>query len=167
MIYYLDVKDPSYLSSHDVDMHSEDSNPLSLNSNLDLMKIRYLQQQDTHISEIIDKCKSKKCEKTLYYLDEHSITYRKIKLDKIFFHMIMVLQTLQPFILYESHSKLGHNGSTRLYNFIKRHYYWRKLHQQCNKYIRSCPECPQVTLKEPLYVNLHLPILQFAMLSLA
>ena len=39
----------------------------------------------------------------------------------------------------------------------------KKLHQHCNKYIRSCPECQQVTLKEPQYVDLHLHTPQFPM----
>ena len=73
----------------------------------------------------------------------------------------MVSQNLQSYILYKSHNALGHKGSTKLYNFIKRFYYWKKLCQDCNKYIRSCIECKQVILKEPQYVNLHLPILQF------
>ena len=75
----------------------------------------------------------------------------------------MMPQTLQPYILYENHNSLGHNGSTRLHNYIKRHYNWRKLWQHCNKYIRSCSECHQVTLKEPHYVDLHLPLPQFLM----
>ena len=75
----------------------------------------------------------------------------------------MVSQTLQPYELYEIHNALGHNGSTRLYSFIKRYYYWEKLCWHCNKYVRSCPECQQVILKEPWYVNLHLPISQFPM----
>ena len=37
------------------------------------------------------------------------------------------------------------------------------LHQHCNKYVQSCPECQQVTLKELQYINLHLPIPQFPM----
>ena len=75
----------------------------------------------------------------------------------------MALQTLQPYILYESHNALQNNGSTWFVDFIKRHYYWRKLYQHCNYYIRSCPECQQVTQKEPHYVDLHLSIPQFPM----
>ena len=75
----------------------------------------------------------------------------------------MIPQTLQPYILFESHNTLGHNSSTRLYNVFKRHYYWRRIQQYCNKYVHSCPECQQITLKEPYYVNLHLSILQFPM----
>ena len=43
--------------------------------NLDLAKIKHLQYQDLHISKIADKCKSKKNDKTAYYLDTHGITY--------------------------------------------------------------------------------------------
>ena len=89
--------------------------------------------------------------------------YRKIRDQSNIFHANMVPYALQPYILYESHNALGHNGSTRLYHFIRMHYYWKALHQHCNKYLCSCPECQQVTLKEPQYVNLHLPIPQFVM----
>ena len=75
----------------------------------------------------------------------------------------MVPNTLQPYVQYEIHNALGDNGFTRLYNFITRHYYWKKLCQHCNKYVGSCSECQKVTLKKPKYVNLHLPILQFLM----
>ena len=75
----------------------------------------------------------------------------------------MVPHKLQPHILYESHNAPGHYRSTWLYNFFKRFYYWKKLYQDCNKYIGSCPECQQVTLNEPQYINLHLPIPQLSM----
>ena len=81
-------------------MHSNDPNSLSFKTNLDLIKVRKLQQQDMHISEIITKCKSMKCDKTLYYLDEHGTVYRKIKDRANIFHAVMVPQTLQPYILY-------------------------------------------------------------------
>ena len=94
---------------------------------------------------------------------DNGIAYRKIKDGSNIFHAVMVPQTLQPCILYKSHNVLGHNGSTRLYNFIKRYYFQRKLCQHCNKYVGSCPECQQVTLKEPQYINTHLSIPQFPM----
>ena len=71
----------------------------------------------------------------------------------------MVPNTLQ----YECFNRLGHNGSTRLYHFISKKLLLEKLHQNCNKYVNSCTECQQVTLKEPQYINLHLPIPTFTM----
>ena len=57
--------------------------------------------------------------------------------------------------LYQSHNALGHNDSTRLYNFTKGHNYWRKWHQHCYKYVRSCPDIQQMALKGSYYVDLH------------
>ena len=73
-----------------------------------------------HISKIINKSKSKYHDKTPYYFDEHGIAYRKFKDGSNIFHTVMVPQSLETIILYESYNALGHNGSTRLYNFIKR-----------------------------------------------
>ena len=75
----------------------------------------------------------------------------------------MVTQKLQPSIIYKCHNALGHNGSTRQTSLLKDFYYWKKLHQDCSKYVRSCAECQQVTLKEPQYIHLKLPNLQFTM----
>ena len=114
--------------------------------NLDPEKVMQV-QQDEHITKIIDKCKSKN-DKTPYYWDEHCIR-EMLGMDQILFHAIIVPYTLQPYILYESHNALEHNGSSRLYHFIKRQHYWKKLCQHFNKYVCSCPEFQQITLKEP------------------
>ena len=79
------------------------------------------------------------------------------------FHAIMAPNTLQPYILYECHNTLGHNGSTRFYHFIRRHHYWKKVYQYCNKYVHSCSECRQVTLKKAQYIRWHLLLPQFPM----
>ena len=106
-----------------------------------------------HIRDTAVKCKSTKWDKNgISWM--HMVLYTEKTDGSNIFHAIMVLQTLQPYILYESHNASGHNGSIRLYNFIKRHYYW-KLYQHCNKYVRSCPECQQVTFKHIISYVLH------------
>ena len=52
--------------------------------------------------------------KTIYFLNEHGIAYTKIKDGSNIFHTIMVPQTLQCYILYDSHNTFGHYGSTQL-----------------------------------------------------
>ena len=111
--YLVNEKDLDDLPSQSVDAHSKDHNPSPFKFNLDMTNVKQLQQQDVHITEIATKCKSKKWDKTLYYSDEHGIVYRKIKDGSNIFHVIMVLQMLQPYILYDSHNALGHSGSTR------------------------------------------------------
>ena len=107
--------------------------------------------------------KSTQYYETPYHLGEHETIYRKIRDRPNIIHAIMVPNTLQSDILYECHNALGHNGSTRLYHFISRHYYWKRLCQHCNTYVCSCSGCQQVALKGPQYVNLCLPIPKFQM----
>ena len=84
----------------------------------------------TSKSKIIAKCKSQHhYDNTPYHLDEHDIAYRKVWDGLNIFHAIMILQKSQPYILYESHNAFRHNRYTRVYDCIKRYYYWKKLHQ--------------------------------------
>ena len=138
--YFPDEKDLTNSQSQGTDTHTVDPNTLSHMCNLNPTKIKQ-QQQGVHVSKIADKCKSEKNNKTPYYLYEYGMAYRKLWMDQIFFYTIMVPHNLQPYTLHEIHNVLGHNGSTRLHNFIERHYYWKKLHQHCNKYARICSEC--------------------------
>ena len=54
---------------------------------------------------------------------QDGIIYRKVRMDQNIFHVIIVPQKLQLYILYECNNALGHNGSTRVYTFIERFYY--------------------------------------------
>ena len=124
--YCLNVKDLGNFKSQGTSAHALDTNSLLSRYNLDPGNIKQL-QQDGHITKIIDKCKSKKNDKTPYYLDEHGITYRKIGDGSNVFHANMICYSLQPYILHESHNAPGHIGSTRLYHFIRKHYYWKNI----------------------------------------
>ena len=112
--YHLDEKDLDDIPSQSADTYFGDCKSLSFKSYLDLTKLRKLQQQNVHISQIVAKCKAKKYDKILYYLDEHGIVYSKIKHRPNIFYAVIASQTLQPHILYETHNALRHNGSTRL-----------------------------------------------------
>ena len=122
----LNGKDLVNFTSQYTNAQTIDPNSLSTMYNLDPEKIKQL-QQDWYITKITDKCKSKKNDNAPYYLDKHSITSGKIREGLNIFHAIMVPNTLQPYILYKSHNTQGHNGSTRMYHFIRRHYYWKKI----------------------------------------
>ena len=133
--YCLNEKYLTYFQSQGTDAHIVDANSFSHIYNLYPTKIKQLKQQDIHISKLLINVNQRKLNKKPYCLDEHGITYRKKRDGPNIFHTIMVPNTLQPYILYESHNALGHNGSTRLHNFIRGHYYWKKLCQHCNKYV--------------------------------
>ena len=90
MKYCLNEKDLTNLHSQSTDAHITDTNSLSHMYNLDPTKIKQLQQQDVHITNLSDRCKSEKNSKISYYLDEHGIAYKKIRDGPNMFHAIMV-----------------------------------------------------------------------------
>ena len=53
-----------------------------------------------------------------YYLDKYGIT--EISETDLIYFMLLWFLTPRPYILYECHKALGHNGSTRLYHFIRK-----------------------------------------------
>ena len=67
--------------------------------------------------------------------------YMKIKDHGRDFKALIVPKTIQNYLLYESHNGLDHNGTTRLYQFLKRQYYWKGLKESAQKFVRNCPQC--------------------------
>ena len=61
------------------------------------------------------------------------------------------------------HDLMGHNGTTQLYGYIRRFYFWQKLKQDCTKHVCQCKECQQASLKEPYYVDSNLCIPKLSM----
>ena len=112
-------------------------NALETPFTFDIEKVKQLQQQDTHIADIVTKCKSMKWEETTISWMNMVLYTEKIKDGTNISHVIMVPQTLQPYILYKSYNPLGNNASI----YLLKYYYWKKLCQHCYKYVRSCPEC--------------------------
>ena len=72
-------------------------------------------------------------------------------------------KTIQKCALYESQNSLGHCGTTRLYQFLKKQYYWKGLWESVQKFVRYCPQCQTTNLQTPNYVQLHLEIPQMPM----
>ena len=66
------------------------------------------------------------------------------------------------------HDLMGHNGTTHLYGYIRRFYFWQKLKQDCTKHMHQCKECQHISLKEPCYVdsNLHIPKLPMSFIAI-
>ena len=63
---------------------------------------------------------------------------------------------------------MGHNGTTQLYGYIRRFYFWQKLKQDCTKPVHQCKECQQVSLKESCYLdsNLQIPKLPMSFIAM-
>ena len=66
-------------------------------------------------------------------------------------------------MFYESHNSLGYNGTTRLYQYLKRQYHWKGLQESVQKFVKHCTQCQTTNLQAPNYVQLHLEITQTSM----
>ena len=94
-----------------------------------------------------------------YFLSTDSVLYCCVREGSQGFEVIVVPKKLYQLVLTMYHDLLGHNGTTQLYRYIRRFYFWQKLKQDSAKHVHQCRECQQVSLKEPHYVdsNLHIP----------
>ena len=59
-------------------------------------------------------------------------------------------------MLYESHTSLGQNGTTRLYQFLK----GKGFKKAGKKFVRHCLQCQITNVQTQNYAQLHLEVLQ-------
>ena len=69
-------------------------------------------------------------------------------------------KTLKKYRPCESHNSIGHNGTTQLYQCLKRQYYQNGLKESVQKFVRHCLQCQTTNLQTPHHVQLHLEIPQ-------
>ena len=57
-----------------------------------------------------------------FSLDPQEVLYEKVQDHGNEFKVLIVSKILQNYVLFESHSIVGHNGTTESYQFLKRPY---------------------------------------------
>ena len=84
------------------------------------------------------------------------------------YEAMVVLSMLRQLVLTMTHNVLGHNGTTRLYNYNKKFCSWQELKQDCANHVCKCKDCHQVCLKSQHYVdsNLRIPNVPMACIAL-
>ena len=55
-------------------------------------------------------------------------------------------------VLMEAHDKLGHQGATHTYCFMKSEYYWKGKNKEIRKYIANCTLCHRENAKVQSYL---------------
>ena len=102
---------------------------------------------------------------TTYYLLGIGVTITNFHIqDKILCHLghLCVPTRKHENIIWEYHYSwmVGHFGMEKIVVILQKHFYWPKLHQDINKYIRSCTSCsivkPTIN-KQGLYTSLPTP----------
>ena len=84
------------------------------------------------------------------------------------FEAMVLLSMLQQLVLTMTHNLLGHNGTTRLYNYIRQFYFWQELKQDCANHTHKFKDCQQVSLKSQDYVdsNVRIPNVPMACIAI-
>ena len=90
-----------------------------------------MKQEDLQYSKLIKNMKTKKENSWDFSLDPHGLLlWEKKHYGKVFTALIAP-KPLQKYVLYESHTSLGHNGMTRLYQFLRRQCFWTVIIEIC------------------------------------
>ena len=75
------------------------------------------------------------------FIKERGILYRLWTEDGRMFKCILVPQALQDSMIILVHDYNGHNGSRRMYNCLKKQYYWPGIRKQVFRHCKKYAEC--------------------------
>ena len=94
-----------------------------------------------------------------YFLDDDGVLCQSVREGVLICKAMVGPKMLWQFVLTTMHDLLGHNGTMRLYNYIRQFYFWQELKQDCTNHVHKCKDCQQVSLKTQDYVysNLRVP----------
>ena len=129
----------------------------------DQEEVRKLHEKGPHYVKLIENMKLKnKGGQEHYNLDLFGTLHKKIRDHGKEIRVLIVPNAIQKYMLYESQNSLGHNGTTRFYQFLKRQCNQKCLKESVQKFVRDCLKC-QKNLQTLNYVLLHLDIPQTPM----
>ena len=147
---------------------NEDNDPIEFTLNLSNEKLKELQKRDAECSKLIKQLEANKLEvRKPYFLDSEGILTKTVIDNDHTFEVTVVPRALTGFILHQSHDALGHNGTQRLYHYLKRLYYWKGLRPDVDKHVKHCLQCRQQNLRPQKYAQLHAEIPSMPMHFLA
>ena len=117
-------------------------------------ELRKLQEQDKETRRLIDLFNSGKMDKKLYSMDNY-ILKRVLVEDGIMYYPVVLPDLLRDCVLMLAHDKQGHNGALRVYNSIRRLYYWKGMKKQIRSHCSRCITCAKFNTKAQEFVKSH------------
>ena len=100
-----------------------------------------LQQEDDFCKNIFRQIAKGSLIEGQLYLIRNNILKRYIIDGDHTYETAVIPRTLMPQILLMAHDELGHKGTHRMYNLLKRLYYWKGLKPSVEKHIKMCYQC--------------------------
>lgn len=137
----------------------EDEPPSEFSLNMSFDKLIELQAKDPNCHKLIGLLQNGKLQpRKPYFIDDNGILCKQVYENDETFEVTVVPKVLTGYILHQAHDTLGHNGTLRLYHFVKRMYYWKGLRTMVDKHVKHCLKCRQLNLRPQKYAQLHLEI---------
>ena len=142
---------------HDVVYVIDDEHPTKPQIYFSPQQIKRIQLKGQSLAIIISKLRKNKVHSTpllnTYFLNYEGVLFWSVREGVQTYDAMMVPSMLQQLVLTMTHDLLGHNGTTRLYNYIRWFYIWQELKQGCANHVSKCKDCQQVSLKSQHYVD--------------
>lgn len=105
-----------------------------------LKNLTKLQFEDEVIKKIIIQCREK--EDFPHFTIYNNILFHQEEKDTPW--RIVVPEKLQYSLMVEIHKKLGHPGVFKTLSYLRKFYYWKRMHTKVKKYILGCDLCQRV-----------------------
>jgi hypothetical protein len=114
------------------------------------------QKQDDHCQQIIKLIA--RGITSPYQLDERGVLIRFTRSGDQSFETVMLPKALVQVLLNLAHDAMGHNGTQRTYEFVKRLYFWKGMGKDIANYCSKCLNCREINLRPQKYPSLHLEV---------
>ena len=74
-------------------------------------------------------------------IERDSVWYRRVEIDGIEKHQLLLPQVLKPKVLKAYHDELGHQGIEKTTSLIRSRCYWPGMSQDIEQYCKKCQRC--------------------------
>ncbi len=118
------------------------------------------QQEDEFCKEHLKKVESGEVAKSIpnYFLDAEGRLCRRSVAGGKLFETLVLPTCLIPAILDVTHHQLGHNGAPRMYEFLKRIYFWPGMVKSIKKAVHACLKCWEMNTVPQKYPLMQLVV---------
>jgi hypothetical protein len=121
-------------------------------------KIKHEQKEDPELEEIRQRLSANVSNQRMPFIITDDLLYFQKYND----HRLLVIpQAVVPELLelYHSHELSAHMSRDRLYQLLRKQYFWKGMFQDINQWVAACPKCSTVKTNIPHNAGLLQPII--------
>ena len=138
------TQDQTYASHKANQIQWLDSATTLLLLNMNTTILQNLQKQDKF-------CKNKVCKlhtniNDMFYLNTNDILKGKVIINNLEVNATVIPFALTDTLIHKFHNCRGHQGCTRMFNLLKRKFWWEGMRRDVKFHINSCITCSKIFL---------------------